>query len=203
LPLSAARACAVAACVALLGACAAGPGPRSARSADDGHERFAEAFEHMQNEAWDDAHAALTALAADGVDDAQLQLNLGIVYARTQRLDEALAALQSAKALAPQAAAVHNELGIVLRQRGDFAGAATAYRAAIAADPAYANAHYNLGVLLDLYLRQHAQALTHYETYLSLAPGEDKTVQSWVKDLRRRAATGPTTASSDERVERR
>jgi tetratricopeptide (TPR) repeat protein len=190
-------------CAALLGACASGPASREQQSADIGNERFAAAFEHMRNEAYDEAESALMALARDGVQDAQLQLNLGIVYARTRRLDEALVALEEARALAPQSAAAHNELGIVLRQRGDFAGAAQAYRAAIAADPAYANAHYNLGVLLDLYLRQHAAALTHYETYLSLAQSEDKKVQAWVKDLRRRAATGPTTASSDEPVERR
>ncbi len=189
--------------VMVLGACASGPSKRG-QSADGAiDKRFAPAFALMQDEAYGDAEKALLKLSKSHANDARLHLNLGIVYARTQRFDEAIAALERARALAPKVPAVHNELGIVLRQQGEFAGSAAAYRAAIKLDPAYANAHYNLGVLLDLYLRQHSEALVHYEAYLSLTAQDDKKVQGWVKDLQRRTASGPSTANAAQQVERR
>ena len=187
----------------LLSACASGPSKRAQNSDGTVDKRFAPAFALMQDEAYSDAEKELLKLSQSHANDARLHLNLGIVYARTQRLDEALASLERARSLAPNVPAVHNELGILLRQRGEFAGSATAYRAAIKLDPAYANAHYNLGVLLDLYLRQHSEALVHYEAYLSLTAQDDKTVRGWVKDLQRRTASGPSTASGAEQVERR
>ncbi|MFK8015996.1 MAG: tetratricopeptide repeat protein [Gammaproteobacteria bacterium] len=187
----------------LLGACASGPKPQGDGTPVAFDKRFAPAFGHMQSESWSDAETALLRLSKSHANDARYHLNLGIVYSRTSRFDEAYESLLKAKALAPRAAVVHNELGIVLRQRGEFPGAAQAYRAAIKADPEYAKAHYNLGVLLDLYLRQHSEALVHYEAYLSMTPSADKAVASWVKDLQRRTAAGPSTASSDAQVERR
>lgn len=194
--------------VSFLGACASGPPSKPSAKGAGTDKQMAPAFALMAAGDYVAAEKALLKLQRSHGEQAAYHLNLGIVYARTERLDEAAVALERARALAPQSAKVNNELGIVLRQRGDFPGAASAYRAAIKADPAYANAHYNLGVLLDLYLRQHAEALVHYEAYLSMSPQEDKTVRAWVKDLQRRTAQGPSTASQDgtsanQQVERR
>lgn len=186
----------------VLAGCASGPSPRKAASGEV-DKRLSPVFDLMAEKRYADAEQALGKLSRSHADDATYWLNLGIVYANTERLTEAEEALIKAQTLAPRAPVVHNELGIVRRHRGDFSGAASAYRAAIQADPGFANAHYNLGVLLDLYLRQHSEALVHYETYLSLTPQGDKTVNGWVKDLRRRTSSGPSTASQDPEVERR
>lgn len=198
-----ARSIATAALAALvLAGCAGGP---SARTSADGEvdRRLQPVFDLMADKRYADAEQVLAKLERTHANDPTYLLNLAIVYARTDRLEQAETTLLKAQALAPRSATVHNELGIVRRQRGDFAGSAVAYRAAIQADPGFANAHYNLGVLLDLYLRQHSEALVHYETYLSLTPQGDKVVNGWVKDLRRRTAQGPSTASQDPEVERR
>ncbi len=191
-----------------LAACASGPTSKPAAQGEGANKQLAPAFALMAEGNYEAAEQALLKLQRSHSEQAAYHLNLGIVYARTERLEEAVGALERARALAPQSAKVHNEYGIVLRQQGDFPGAASAYRAAIKADPGYANAHYNLGVLLDLYLRQHAEALVHYEAYLSMSPQEDKTVRAWVKDLQRRTAQGPSTASQNDapvnqQVERR
>ncbi|MFK7885858.1 MAG: tetratricopeptide repeat protein [Gammaproteobacteria bacterium] len=187
----------------LLAACSSGPSTRPAASGETVDKQMAPVFALMAEGNYVAAEQTLLKLQRSRGDDAAYHLNLGIIYARTERLDDALAALQRARSITPRSAVVNNELGIVLRQSGDFPGAATAYRAAIAADAGYANAHYNLGVLLDLYLRQHSEALVHYEAYLSMSPQDDKTVRAWVKDLQRRTAQGPSTASQDQQVERR
>lgn len=188
----------------LVNGCASG-GPRSpaATDAQAVAKRFAPAFASMQEKDYARAEEELTRLARATPQDPQVLLNLGIVYSRTERLVEAVDALEAATQLAPKAATAHNELGIAYRKSGEFARAAGAYREAIRLQPDFAYAHYNLGVLLDVYLRQHSAALTHYESYLALAGAEDKKVQSWVKDLRRRTDNGPATAASDNKVERR
>jgi Flp pilus assembly protein TadD len=196
------RLLATALALAMLAGCASGP---ATRTTADGEvdKRLQPVFDLMADKRYADAEKALARLARTHAEDPTYLLNLGIVYARTERLDQAEEILIKAQAQAPRSAVIHNELGIVRRHRGDFAGSASAYRAAIKADPAFANAHYNLGVLLDLYLQQPADALTHYEAYLSLTPQGDKTVNGWVKDLRRRTAQGPSTASQKSQVERR
>lgn len=113
-------------------------------------------------------------------------INLSIIYRRDGRVDDAEAALRQALAIAPGHPIANQELGVLHRERGEFAEAEAAYRQAIESNPAYALAHYNLGVLFDLYLKREADALNHYETYLSLLAEPDAEVRRWVIDLRRR-----------------
>ena len=44
----------------------------------------------------------------------------------------------------------------------------------------------HLGILLDLYLRDAAAALEHYDRYLALTQGGDAAVTRWVADLKNR-----------------
>ncbi len=83
-----------------------------------------------------------------------------------------------------------NELGITERGLGKFADAEAAYQRAIAADPNYAPAHLNLGVLYDLYLGQPQKALDEFERYIGIA-GENKQVDGWMVELRKRAGAPP------------
>ena len=74
------------------------------------------------------------------------------------------------------------------RAQGRFSDARAAYQQAIAADAAYAPAQRNLAVLLDLYLNDPAAALEAMERYQQLAGGDDKQVNGWLAELKRRAA---------------
>jgi len=86
---------------------------------------------------------------------------------------------------------------MLLRRQGQFSAAEAAYERAIAARPDYALAHYNLGVLNELYLRHLDVALLHFETYQALA-GEDKQVEKWIVDLKRRVQANQRTANVTE-----
>ena len=86
---------------------------------------------------------------------------------------------------------------MLLRRQGKFRDAEAAYLKAVTARPDYALAHYNLGVLNELYLQRLDNALVHYEKYQSLT-GEDKQVEKWITDLKRRLAASQRTANVTE-----
>jgi Flp pilus assembly protein TadD len=102
--------------------------------------------------------------------------------------------LNAALTLNPSHPAALNQLGMLLRRNGNFLEAEAAYMKAVTANPDYALAHYNLGVLNELYLQRLEAALQHFETYQELV-GEDKQVEKWITDLKRRVAATQRTAN--------
>ena len=123
--------------------------------------------------------------------------NLAIIHASNGNDQAARAALDAALALNPDYPAALNQLGMLLRKNGNFLEAEAAYLKAVTVRPDYALAHYNLGVLNELYLQRLDVALRHFETYQSLV-GEDKQVEKWIADLRRRVAASQRTANVAE-----
>jgi tetratricopeptide (TPR) repeat protein len=121
-------------------------------------------------------------------------VNLAIIHATRQDDAAARAALDAALALNPDHASALSQLGQLLRRNGDFSGAEAAYLKAVTVHPDYALAHYNLGVLYELYLQRLDAALKHFEAYQALV-GEDKQVEKWIADLRRRLAAAQRTAN--------
>ena len=124
-------------------------------------------------------------------------VNLAIIHANNENEPATRAALDAALALDPNHPAALNQLGMLLRRNGKFLEAEAAYLKAVTVSPEYALAHYNLGVLYELYLRRLDTALQHFETYQSLV-GEDKQVEKWITDLRRRVAANQRTANVAE-----
>jgi Flp pilus assembly protein TadD len=112
-------------------------------------------------------------------------IGLGIAYARTDDLDRAEASLQRALELSPRHPVAYNELGLVQRRKGQFEEARASYEAALAQFADFHYAHRNLAILCDLYLGDHACALTHYEAYSRIVP-DDAEVGKWIADLRNR-----------------
>jgi tetratricopeptide (TPR) repeat protein len=112
------------------------------------------------------------------------------------RLPEAEAASKAALERNPASAVAGNELGIVERKLGKFAEAEAAYQRTIDAEPNYAPTYFNLGVLYDLYLAEPQKALAQYEHYMQLA-GENKQVNGWVVELRKRVGAAAPAAKKE------
>lgn len=124
-------------------------------------------------------------------------VNLAIIH--TNNGDETAAenSLTDALIIDPRHPAALNQLGMLLRRQGKFPEAQNAYLQAVSVEPDYALAHYNLGVLNELYVQDFEVALQHYERYEELN-GEDKQVQKWIKDLKRRIDASQRAASVTE-----
>ena len=121
-------------------------------------------------------------------------VNLAIIHANNENDDETRQALDRALAINPDYAPALNQMGMLLRRNGNFLEAEAAYLKAVTVSPDYALAHYNLGVLNELYLQRLEPALQHFEIYQSLV-GEDKQVEKWIADLKRRVAANQRTAN--------
>ena len=102
--------------------------------------------------------------------------------------------LNAALRLNPDHPGALNQRGLLYRKNGNFPEAEAAYLKAVTANPDYALAHYNLGVLNELYLQRLDVALHHFEKYQALV-GDDKQVEKWIADLRRRIAAAGRTAN--------
>ena len=121
-------------------------------------------------------------------------VNLAIIEAKRHNDEAARVYLDAALALNPEYPAALNQLGQLLRRNGDFSAAEAAYLKAVTVSPEYALAHYNLGVLYELYLQRLDDALTHFEAYQALV-AEDRQVEKWIADLKRRIAATQRTAN--------
>jgi tetratricopeptide (TPR) repeat protein len=124
-------------------------------------------------------------------------VNLAIIHSQNENDAKAQAAIDAALALDASHPAALNQQGMLLRRNGKFIEAEAAYLKAVTASPDYALAHYNLGVLNELYLQRLDVALQHFEAYQELV-GEDKQVEKWIADLRRRVAATQSTANVAE-----
>ena len=122
-------------------------------------------------------------------------VNLGMLHARESRWLDAEAALYEGIRRDPENAVALNELAAVQRENGRFKDAENAYRQALAADPEHARTHRNIAVLLDLYLWRPAEALQHFEAYLSKTGGADRQVSGWIAELKRRVGDVAQTAA--------
>lgn len=197
----------------LVAAGCAGSGPtREAVPRDAGGTKEAAAVPVIPADAQTLFEQAAAVMAAGDFLDAELRfkefvllypdypgafVNLAIIHARNENDDATRGAVEAALALNPDHPAALNQLGMLLRRNGNFLEAEAAYLKAVTVSPDYALAHYNLGVLNELYLQRLEAALQHFETYQELV-GDDKQVEKWIADLKRRVAANQRTANVAE-----
>jgi len=124
-------------------------------------------------------------------------VNLAIIFASNGDDMGAENSITDALMIDPEHSAALNQLGMLLRPQGKFSDAEAAYTRAIKSDPDYSLAHYNLGVLNELYLQRLETALKHYERYQALG-NNDKQVEKWITDLKRRIGASQRSANVTE-----
>ncbi|HKK53135.1 MAG TPA: tetratricopeptide repeat protein [Myxococcota bacterium] len=146
---------------------------------------FERAVEAIEKERYGEAIELLSPLAEKEPGATAVHVNLGIAHAGAGDLGPAAESLERAIALNPRHPVAWNELGIVHRRAGRFEQARASYQEALGVHPEFHFARRNLGILCDLYLRDPACALEHYELYLESVP-EDEKASMWVADLERR-----------------
>lgn len=113
-------------------------------------------------------------------------LDLAIALRRQDKIKEARELLVQVVKRYPDFAEARNELALLQRMDGHFTEARRSYEAAIANRPDFALAYRNLGLLCDLYLHDNSCALSNYQKYQQIKPGNDKEVEQWIADLQRR-----------------
>jgi tetratricopeptide (TPR) repeat protein len=159
---------------------------------------FDEAVRQLAAGRTQDAERGFKALVQSNPELGGPHANLGLIHRQAGRLPEAVAELELAVKASPQQAVYLNQLGVTYRMAGQFAKAREAYQRAIALDAGYAAPELNLAILHDMYLRENALALQHYERYLVLAANKDATVAKWVADLKNRKTDKTTMLSKKE-----
>jgi tetratricopeptide (TPR) repeat protein len=149
----------------------------------DPEARFKQALELMKSKNMAEAEAGFLKLAQDFPDYTGPQMNLGIIYDRSNRREVALSAFTKAATANPKNASAFNWLGIVYREMGQYPRAQQSYEKALSVKPDYAAAQLNLGILFDEYMKQPALAIPHYREYLRLYGKEDLRVLAWIAEI--------------------
>jgi Flp pilus assembly protein TadD len=113
-------------------------------------------------------------------------IDIAISYDHMNSPEQAEQHLKKALELIPGHPVASNEYGLLLRKAGRFAESRAVYEKALTIFPEYYPIHRNLGILCDLYLKDPACALEHYEIYSKAMPKE-KQVKVWLADLHARS----------------
>lgn len=152
---------------------------------EDVVDDFDRALEMLQAQNYDQAIILLKSVTARDPRLTAPLVNMGMAYMRKGDNKQAEEVLHQALKLDLGHDVANNELGRLYRQAGRFDDAKKAYLNALAAHPTYLPARKNLGILCEIYMHDDECALDHFERFQAVNP-DDKTVNLWVEDLRRR-----------------
>lgn len=152
---------------------------------------FDQAGAMIKDGKYDKAIELLEKIIAQSQEITAPRINIAIAYERINKPEQAEQHLKKALELIPGHPVASNEYGLLLRKAGRFAESRRIYEKSLAAFPEYYPIHKNLGILCDLYLKDAACAVQHYEIYGKALP-RDQQVNLWLADLQTRSGSNMT-----------
>src|SRR6266545_4380629 len=157
------------------------------RSSMDAQSRadFDQASAMIKEAKYDKAIELLEKVIAQSPEMTAPHINVAIAYRQIHKPEQAEQHLKKALELIPGHPVASNEYGLLLRKAGRFAEGRAIYEKALTAFPEYHPIQKNLGILCDLYLKDSACAVEHYEIYSKAMP-KDEQVKVWLADLQTR-----------------
>jgi tetratricopeptide (TPR) repeat protein len=149
---------------------------------------FEQASVMIKDARYDKAIELLEKVIAQSPEMTAPHINVAIAYRQINKPDEAELHLIKALEMIPGHPVASNEYGLLLRKAGRFAESRLIYEKALTAFPEYHPIHKNLAILCDLYLKDLACAIEHYEIYSQAMP-KDPQAKLWLADLQTRRPT--------------
>lgn len=179
--------------LAFLQGCASGPRKPtesqqikpSATLTSEARDDFEAAMKHIKAEEYDKAIELLNRVVKAVPSNAVASINLALAYKKQGKLKQAEESLKLALIAEPENPVAHNEYALLYRKTGKFTEARSLYEKILEKHPNFMMVHKNLGILCDLYTKDYDCAYKHYVIY-SDARQDDKTVKTWIADLKNR-----------------
>ena len=170
----------------VLNGCATAPqdGEKQASASKERPAKYLYAVELLKRKEYDKAYDVLMALEAD-YQHADLYNNIAIIKLNKKQFDKAKIYSEKSVNADPNNYISQNIHGVVLRNLGEFDSAVKAYNKSISGNPGYAAAYLNLAILYDVFIDNPKQALPYYTKYSELS-SDDKNVEKWMVDVKRR-----------------
>ena len=160
--------------------------PPSSFQRDNVLIRFHQGIQFIEQENPPKAVQIFTALTEEYPNVSVFYHNLGVAHKKAGNMDHAIESYKRSYTLKNRIPDSHYNLAIILREQGQFLEAEKEYYAALEISSDFRDAHYNLAILYDLYLDRPAEALQHYESYLSLGGTDKDLVEIWMAGLMKR-----------------
>ncbi len=147
---------------------------------------FDAAMAHIKAEEYDAGIELLTKVVKAVPTAPVPNINLALAYEKTGKMKQAEDSLQQALSADADNPVANNEMALLYRKTGRFTQARQLYEKILDKYPEFRVVHKNLGILCDLYMKDYACALKHYEYYSSVVQ-DDKSVKIWIADLQKRS----------------
>lgn len=147
---------------------------------------FEAAMAHIETEEYEKSIVLFNKIINAMPNNAISYINLALVYKKLGQLKLAENNLILALNADHENPVANNEYALLYRKTGRFAEARQLYEKILDKYPNFIMARKNLGILCDLYLKDYACAMKHYEIY-SDAMQNDKMVKIWLADLQNRS----------------
>lgn len=116
--------------------------------------------------------------------------NLAVIALQEKKPEVAFKLAKLAVNKNPKFPQALNLLGYLELKNGEILAAVKHYKEAIKYKNDYALAHYNIALLYDVYMQDVQSAIPHYEKYMKLINGKDKTTADWLEQLKRTKGNG-------------